>query len=162
MLRGWRLPRACLLAAFALAAAAPGLASAAVRRTPTFSPPNVVVDGPSPDISSLNGISIARDGTGGLLYVKNVDGVAHVFVSRLLSGSFQPPQQVDPGLPTASSQPVIAAGQGGLLIVAFINGGDLYVAQAPSAPSPTTSLGSCRPRRFMSRNTPAQLSVPSR
>jgi hypothetical protein len=126
-----------LLAAFAFAAAAPGLASAAARRTPTFSPPNVVVDGPSSDISSLNGLSIARDGTGGLLYVKDVGGVAHVFVSRLLSGSFQPPQQVDTGLATASSsQPVIAAGQGGLLIIAFVNGGDLYVAQTPSPQSP--------------------------
>jgi hypothetical protein len=125
-----------LLVAFAFGAAAPGLASAAVRRTPTFSPPNVVVDGPSSDISSLNGLSIARDGTGGLLYVKNVGGVAHVFVSRLLGGSYQPPQQVDAGLPAASSQPVIAAGQGGLLIVAFVNGGDLYVAQAPSPQSP--------------------------
>lgn len=136
MLCCWRLPLAWLLAALVLGAAAPGLASAAVRRTPTFSPPNVVVDGPSSDISSLNGLSIARDGTGGLLYVKNVGGVAHVFVSRLLGGSFQPPQQVDAGLGTASSQPVIAAGQGGLLIVAFVNGGDLYVAQAPGPQSP--------------------------
>jgi hypothetical protein len=124
------------LAACALAAAAPGLASAAARRTPTFSPPNVVVDGPSSDISSLNGLSIARDGTGGLVYVKQVGGVAHVFVSRLLSGSFQPPQQVDAGLPAASSQPVISAGQDGLLIVAFVNGGDLYAAQAPDPQSP--------------------------
>ncbi len=136
MLRCRRLPLAWLLAALAFAAAAPGLASAAARRIPTFAPPNVVVDGPSADISSLNGLSIARDGTGGLLYVKQVDGVAHVFVSRLLSGSFQPPEQVDAGLPAASSEPVIAAGQGGLLIVAFINGGALYVAQAPNPQSP--------------------------
>lgn len=113
-----------------------GGASAATRRTPTLSPANVVVDGPSADIQRLDGMSIARDGTGGLVYVKNVGGVAHVFVSRLLGGSFQSPVQVDGGLGAASSQPVIAAGQGGLLVVAFVNQGSLYVAQATSTPSP--------------------------
>jgi hypothetical protein len=127
-----RLPAIGLLVLLLLATAA----SAATRRTPTLSPTNVVVDGPSRDISSLNGLSIARDGAGGLVYVKTVGGVAHVFVSRLLGGSFQPPQQVDAGLATASSQPVIAAGQGGLLLVAFVNGGNLYVAQAPGPQSP--------------------------
>ena len=110
-------------------------ATAAIRRTPTLSPANVVVDGPSSDIRSLNGLSIARDGTGALIYVKHVDGVAHVFVSRLLGGSFQPPQQVDTGLSTASSQPVLAAGQGGLLLAAFVNQGSLYVAQASATQS---------------------------
>jgi hypothetical protein len=111
-------------------------ATAATPRTPTLSPTNVVVDGPSADLQSLNGLSIARDGAGGLVYTKNVGGVAHVFVSRLLGGSFQPPQQVDAGLTTASSQPVIAAGQGGVLLVGFVNAGTLYVAQALSSQAP--------------------------
>jgi len=72
-------------------------------------------------------MSINRDGTGGLVYLKDVGGVAHVFVSELLNGSFQAPVQVDAGLLGASSQPVIAAGQDGLLLVAFINSGTLYV-----------------------------------
>ena len=67
---------------------------------------------------------------GGLVYIKSVAGVAHVFVSRLAAGIFQPPVQVDAGLAGPSSQPVIAAGQGGLVLVAFINAGTLYVAQA--------------------------------
>jgi hypothetical protein len=121
-----------LLAALIAAAGA----TAATRRTPTLSPTNVVVDGPSADIQSLNGLAVARDGAGGLVYVKDVGGVAHVFVSRLLDGSFQPPQQVDAGLSTASSQPVIAAGQGGLLLVSFVNQGSVYVAQATSTQSP--------------------------
>ena len=53
-----------------------------------------------------------------------------MFVSRLLGGIFSPPQQIDPTLPGPSSQPVIAAGNGGVLIVAFINTGGLYVVQA--------------------------------
>ncbi len=139
MLRRARLTALCALAgALAGAVAVAGPAAGATRRTPTLSPANVVVDGPSADIRSLDGMAIARDGGGGLAYRRDVDGVAHVFVSRLAGGHFQAPQQVDAGLPTASSQPVIAAGQGGLLIVAFINGGDLYVVQAPDA---ATALG---------------------
>jgi hypothetical protein len=132
VLRCVRLLALGLMAALVAAAGA----TAATRRTPTLSPTNVVVDGPSPDIQSLNGLSIARDGAGGLVYVKNVGGAAHIFVSRLLGGSFQPPQQVDAGLSTPSSQPVIAAGQGGVLIVAFVNARTLYVAQAPDSQSP--------------------------
>jgi hypothetical protein len=88
-----------------------------------------VIDGPSADIVRPSGIgmSIARDGTGGLVYLKQVSGVQRVFVSTLASGSFQAPVQVDPGL-GSSSQPVIAAGNGGLLLVAFVSGGQLYVS----------------------------------
>jgi hypothetical protein len=93
----------------------------------------VVIDGPSPDIVGLSGMSIARDGTGGVVYLKNVAGVLHVFGSRLLGGIFSQPQQLDPTLTGPSSQPVIAAGNGGVLIVAFVNGGVLYVVQANSA-----------------------------
>ena len=99
---------------------------AAANRTPTLAP-QTVIDGPSSAIVRLDGMSINRDGTGGLVYLKDVGGVAHVFVSELLNGSFQAPVQVDAGLLGASSQPVIAAGQDGLLLVAFINSGTLYV-----------------------------------
>jgi hypothetical protein len=95
-----------------------------------------VIDGPSPDIVSLDGLSVARDGTGGLVYLKNVGGVTHVFVSRLLAGAFQTPTQVDTGLLGPSSQPVIAADPGGLLLVAFINAGQLYVVGAANALAP--------------------------
>ncbi|MFL5861963.1 MAG: hypothetical protein ACJ780_14480 [Solirubrobacteraceae bacterium] len=95
-----------------------------------------MIDGPSADIQSLDGLSIARDGTGALVYVKDVLGVAHVFVSRLAGGGFQPPVQADAGLLGASSEPVIAAGQNGLALIAFVNGGTLYVSQAASSSSP--------------------------
>jgi PKD domain len=114
-------------------------AAAAIRRSPTLAPANTVVDGPDPNILSLDGLSVARDGTGGLVYLKEVGGVAHVFVSRLLAGAFQTPAQVDSGLVGPSSQPVIAADPAGLLLIAFINAGQLYVVQAANALSPLSA-----------------------
>jgi hypothetical protein len=122
-----------LLLAGAEVAALAGPAAAATRRSPTLAPANTVVDGPSADVTSLNGLAVARDGTGSLVYLKNVAGVAHVFVSGLRSGAFQAPVQVDSGLVGPSSQPVIAATNGGLTLVAFINAGQLYVAQQANA-----------------------------
>lgn len=103
---------------------------------PVRTPPSTV-DGPSPDIVGLSGLSIARDGTGGLIYLKRVSGVVHVFVSRLVGGSFHAPEQVDAELPGASSQPVIAAGNNGLLTIAFINSGGLYALTRLSAANPS-------------------------
>jgi hypothetical protein len=111
------------------------LASPAAAQ-PVLGPANTVIDGPSGDVVGLSGLSIARDGTGGLAYVKNVLGVPHVFASRLLQGAFAAPQQVDTGLSGPSSQPVIAAGRGGVLLIAFINGGVLYVVDVANALSP--------------------------
>ncbi len=104
-------------------------AGAASAQQPVPAAPTAI-DGPSsaiPNPSRLS-LSIARDGTGGLVYLKQVGGATHVFVSPLQGGSFQAPVQVDAGLSGPTSQPVIAAGDGGLLLVGFINGGVLYVA----------------------------------
>lgn len=109
-------------------------ASPAAAQPPVPAAP-VVLDGPSGAISRPSGLalSIARDGTGGLVYLKAVSGTPHVFVSRLVGGAFQTPVQVDSQLPGTSSQPVIAAGNGGVLLTAFINSGQLDVVQANAA-----------------------------
>jgi hypothetical protein len=106
--------------------------------TPVMQPP-VTIDGPSPSIPGISGLSVSRDGTGGLVYLKSVGGANHVFVSPLTSGQFGAPVEVDAALPGASSQPVVAAGDGGLLLIAFINGGDLYVVSRASASAPLSS-----------------------
>ena len=62
---------------------------------------------------------MAEDGTGGLVYLKRVGGVAHVFVSRFLGGRWQTPIQADPGQPFAASWPRIGAGDGGELVVTW-------------------------------------------
>jgi len=46
-----------------------------------------------------------------------------------------PPAQVDAGFAGPSSQPVIAAGNGGTLLVAFVNSGGLYVVDRLNATS---------------------------
>jgi hypothetical protein len=102
---------------------------------PTPAPP-LVIDGPSASIAGLGGLSIARDGTGGLVYLKSVSGIPHVFVSALIGGQFQSPQEVDAVLAGASSQPVISVGNGGVLLIAFINGGQLYVVDRASTTAP--------------------------
>jgi hypothetical protein len=133
----------------------PSVSDAATRRTPTLAPSDTVVDGPSTAIISLDGLAVARDGTGGLVYLKDIGGVAHVFVSSLEGGAFQPPVQLDHGLAGASSQPVIAATYGGLALIAFINAGELYAVERTnlqSGWSPPVALwsGAANPSLSMS------------
>jgi PKD domain len=90
------------------------------------------VDGPSADIQSLGDLDVARDGTGALAYVKRVGGIDHVFVSRLVNGAFQAPEQIDAGLGGAGSQPTVAASDGGRLVVAFSSGGGVFSAVRPA------------------------------
>ncbi|MDQ6778580.1 MAG: PKD domain-containing protein [Actinomycetota bacterium] len=94
--------------------------------TPVMQPPTTI-DGPNSAIQGLSGLSVSRDGTGGLVYLESVNGVDHVFVSVLTGGAFGAPAEIDGGLPGASSRPVIAAGDGGLLLIAFTNGNQLFV-----------------------------------
>lgn len=94
--------------------------------------PSVTLDGPSTTITALSDVAVARDGGGAVIYLKS----GHVFVSRIVEGTFAPPEQVDIGLASGSSQPVLAAGSNGLLLIAFINGGQLYVVSRPSVTAP--------------------------
>ncbi|HET9103349.1 MAG TPA: hypothetical protein VFN55_08335 [Solirubrobacteraceae bacterium] len=101
-----------------------------------------MIDGPSSAVLGLSGMSVARDGTGALVYLRTDAGAAHVFVSLLRDGAFQPPQRIDTGLGAASSQPVVATTSGGVTQIAFVNGGTLYTVGSAnlldplSAPSP--------------------------
>ena len=63
------------------------------------------------------------------------------------AGSSGRPQQIDSTLAGPSSQPVIAAGNGGVLLLAFINGGALYVVQALSASQGFSAPGRADRRR---------------
>jgi hypothetical protein len=108
--RRWRL------VAVALALVALALATN-VRRAEAVILPAVTIDGPSEDIVGFGGIAMADDGTGGVVYLKRVQGVAHVFVSRYAEGHWFAPIRVDAGQPFAASWPRIGAAHGGELVV---------------------------------------------
>ena len=116
-----------LAVVFATFASLAGLLTAAPASAAPSPMPARVVVAPSGAVDSLNGLSIADDGSGGMVFLETVAGVPHVFVSRLEHGAWQPPEQADVGLSAASSQPQIAAHNHGELVVAFVNSGALYV-----------------------------------
>jgi hypothetical protein len=99
-----------LLACAALGAAQAG----AVISAPT------TIDGPNTEALSLGGVAMAPDGTGGVVYTKTVAGMQHVFVSRYDGSNWSPPIRVDWENEFAASQPRIAAGRGGRLMVVWV------------------------------------------
>ena len=94
--------------------------------------PATTIDGPSEDIVGFGGVAMAEDGTGGVVYLKRVEGVTHVFVARYVNGSWTAPMRVDTEDPYAASWPRIGAANDGELIVVWAtpfatrNGKPLY------------------------------------
>lgn len=81
--------------------------------------PAATIDGPSEDIVGFGGIAMADDGTGGVVYLKRVAGVAHVFVARYAEGRWLAPVRVDTGQQFAAGSPRIGAADGGELLVVW-------------------------------------------
>jgi PKD domain len=81
--------------------------------------PATTIDGPSSEIVGFGGVAMAEDGTGGLVYLKRVNGVAHVFVARYVAGHWLAPIRVDTEQPFAASWPRIGAANGGELEVVW-------------------------------------------
>ncbi len=81
--------------------------------------PAQTLDGPSQEIVAVGGVAMAEDGTGGVVYLKRVGGVAHVFVSRFVGGHWLAPVRVDREEPYAASWPRIGAANDGELIVVW-------------------------------------------
>lgn len=78
-----------------------------------------LIDGPSADVLALGGIAMSEDGSAGLVYLKRVDGHAHVFASRFDGRRWSPPERVDAGQRFESAWPVIGAGDRGRLVVVW-------------------------------------------
>ena len=110
--RRWRVALPLLACAATILAIHAGQAQAVIL-------PAQTIDGPSEDIVGFGGVAMAEDGTGGLVYLKRVDGVAHVFVSRYVEGHWLAPIRVDTEEPYAASWPRIGAANGGELIVTW-------------------------------------------
>ncbi|HEX8102183.1 MAG TPA: hypothetical protein VF533_06215, partial [Solirubrobacteraceae bacterium] len=98
--------------------------------------PADAIDGPSPDIVAAGDVDVARDGGGGVVYLRRDGGVPHVFLSRLVGGVWQAPERVDAGLSAPAGAPTVAAADGGRIVVAFESGDRLFAAFAPGGGPP--------------------------
>jgi hypothetical protein len=110
--RAGGIPAGALLAVVLLLLLPAGRAHATIE-------PAVTLDGPSEEIVGFGGVAMAEDGTGGVVYLKRVEGVAHVFVARYLGGRWQAPIRVDTEESFAASWPRIGAANGGELVVVW-------------------------------------------
>jgi hypothetical protein len=135
------LPSCRRLIALAASATATLVLTVATAQAALF--PGEVIDGPNPGLLAVGGADMdPADGTGGVVYLREDGGVPHVFVSRIVDGVWQPPERVDGSLAPPASDPVIAAGTRGKLIVAWVTEGVLYasirqsVAAGWSGPQP--------------------------
>ena len=97
------------------------LALAVVRAAPAAGVilPATTIDGPSQEIAGFGGVAMAEDGSGGVVYLKKVAGVPHVFVSRFVGGRWLAPIRVDADQPYAASWPRIGAADNGELVVVW-------------------------------------------
>jgi hypothetical protein len=98
------------------------------------------IDGPA-EIDALGDLDVARDGTGGVVYVKRDNGVAQVFLSRLRGGAWTPPERVSSG--AFVTEAAISATDGGRLAIAWIAGGEVAgtVVEGTGAPAPPVVIG---------------------
>jgi len=120
-----------LVGLLAAAAALLALAFAAAPARAGFFPGDRVV-GPGP-LHTLDGLDLAADGSGAIAYTMDDGGVEHVFVSRLVNGAWGAPERLDVGLGAAGTQVAVAAGDGGRVLVVFVNGGNVYADTRASA-----------------------------
>jgi hypothetical protein len=79
-----------------------------------------VLDGPSGSILDVDGAAMAADGSGGVVYRKLLHGVPHVFVDQFVNGAWRAPVQVDVGQTGPATMPAVAAGDGGELLVVWV------------------------------------------
>lgn len=78
------------------------------------------IDGPSADVIDVADAAMSEDGSGGIVYLKRVDGRSHVFAARFRNGAWAAPQRVDVGQSFDSSWARIGAGDGGRLVVTWV------------------------------------------
>lgn len=76
--------------------------------------------GPSADVVEVGDAAMAGDGSGGVVYLQKEGGRNHVFVARFGAAKWEAPQRVDVGQDFDSSWPRIAAGDGGRLLVTWV------------------------------------------
>jgi hypothetical protein len=125
--RPGRCARLCL-ALGGLLALAPAGARAALGEPAT-------IEGPSAAIVALDGVALAPDGSGALVYRELVGTSAHVFCSLESAGSWSAPLQLDSGVAAGASASAVAVASGGRVAVTWVAGGTLYGAVRAGAAS---------------------------
>jgi hypothetical protein len=107
-----------------------------------------VLEGPNNAILDLDGAAMAPDGTGGIVYRKEFDGVPHVFAVPFANGTWGRSLEVDREDGFGASQPAIAAGEGGRLLVVWVQlrnvstgDGDEYELMSASLQPGTSMFG---------------------
>lgn len=78
------------------------------------------IDGPGADVIDVADAAMSEDGTGGIVWLRRVDGRAHVFAAQFRNGAWGPARRVDVGQGFDSSWPRIGAGNGGRLVVTWV------------------------------------------
>lgn len=118
------------------------LASLAVRVTPAVAivHPALVLDGPSNSIIDVDGAAMAADGSGGIVYRKQSEGVPHVFVVSFRNGQWGTPVQVDGEDLYGASEPAIAAGEDGRLLVVWVQARNVNYKDVPEYALMSASL----------------------
>lgn len=105
--------RLCLAIAFALILVGPAPAAAVVSDVR-------LLDGPSERLISVEDAAMSEDGSGGVVWLREEDGRAHVYAAQFRDGAWMPAQRVDVGQGFDSSWPRIGAGDGGRLVVTWV------------------------------------------
>ncbi len=77
------------------------------------------IAGPSADVVEVGDAAMAEDGSGGVVFLQKDGGRNHVYVARFAAG-WEAPQRVDIGQDFDSSWPRIAAGDGGRLLITWV------------------------------------------
>ncbi len=76
--------------------------------------------GPSAAVLEVGDAAMSEDGSGGVVFLQQVEGRSHVFVAQFRDGAWRPPQRVDVGQRFDSSWARIGAGDGGRLLVTWV------------------------------------------
>jgi hypothetical protein len=111
-------PSSCLRTSLALSICSLFLVSPAAA--PAETSDTRLIDGPSAEVVEAADAAMAEDGSGGLVYLKEVGGRKHVFVVRFDGGAWSAPMRVDLGQEFDSTWPRIAAGNNGRLLVTWV------------------------------------------
>jgi hypothetical protein len=89
--------------------------------------------GPLGAFARMGNVDLASDGSGAVVFTVVDGGAEHVFVSRLDNGAWLRPERLDGAFGAPSDQPVVSAGAGGRVAVAFVNAGNVIAVTKPSS-----------------------------